>query len=117
MTLRAFVNMHSSVLCALRMLCVMIQLCAMVDAEQWDSLMQLDQLRAMQVLGKAFTGFTEAPYMFPPTFKVKRTLGFTYNVCTSRVRVHTHVHVRQIHICVNVCAMIVCCAHACAPAA
>ena len=49
-----------------------------MDASDWRALLALDQLRAVRAMGVAFHGFQEGDPAFPPTFKVERIPGFSY---------------------------------------
>ena len=51
----------------------------LLNREQWESLIEMDQLKHAQEGGYAFAGFQEGTISWPPTFKVKRVPGLTYN--------------------------------------
>ena len=51
----------------------------LVKQEAWSALLEADQLKKSQKDGDAFVGFTEGTMAFAPTFKLKRSLGTTYN--------------------------------------
>ncbi len=77
----------------------------LIDADEWSKLLPGDQLRAQMAAGHAFASFEESecvvfcPYpcfsadyislllidkiAFKPTFKLNRSDGFHYNVCSS----------------------------------
>jgi len=46
-----------------------------IAEEDWEKLMEHDQLRASQKNGRSFVGFLEGPMHFAPTFKVERRPG------------------------------------------
>ena len=41
----------------------------LVAKQNWDELLASDQLRCEHGAGNTFTGFTEGPITFPPTYK------------------------------------------------
>eukprot|EP00892_Ulva_mutabilis_P004410 jgi/Ulvmu1/2340/UM013_0188.1 len=48
------------------------------ESGSYDALLAHDQLRAMQLTGKAFVDFHEADISYPPTFKVEREASIVY---------------------------------------
>ena len=43
----------------------------LVTKQNWDELLASDQLRCEHGAGNTFTGFTEGPITFPPTYKYR----------------------------------------------
>ncbi|KAL3781536.1 hypothetical protein ACHAW5_005433 [Stephanodiscus triporus] len=52
---------------------------ALVDAEDWNSLNEGDELTMALRKKECLVGFTTLPCNFPPTFKVARVEGYQYN--------------------------------------
>jgi len=52
---------------------------ALVDAEDWNSLNEGDELAMALRKKECLVGFTTLPCNFPPTFKVARVEGYQYN--------------------------------------
>ena len=51
----------------------------LIEKQQWEKLLDKDQLRGAQNTGDAFVGFSEGDSLFSPTFKVRRVEGISYN--------------------------------------
>ncbi len=47
----------------------------LVDQGEYESLLEVDQLRQEMQNKRAFLGFSEPPINFPPTFKVREVDG------------------------------------------
>ena len=57
----------------------------LVAAENYDALLEADQLKHAQRHGSALVGFREAPIHFQPTFKVDRKPGFHHKASLAAV--------------------------------
>jgi len=51
----------------------------LIEKQEWEKLLDKDQLRGAQNTGDAFVGFNEGDSLFSPTFKVRRVEGIHYN--------------------------------------
>ena len=49
-----------------------------IQSQDWDGLLDADELRAARTSGDAFVGFREGDIRFPPTFKVVRQVELEY---------------------------------------
>lgn len=58
---------------------------ALMGTNDWPALVAADQLRDSIAQQRAFTGFSEAPINFCPTFKVKRLPGFFHTVRSTTI--------------------------------
>eukprot|EP00966_Prymnesium_polylepis_P008411 193963-Prymnesium_polylepis.1 len=58
----------------------------LIEKQEWEKLLDKDQLRGAQNTGDAFVGFNEGDSLFSPTFKVRRVEGIHYNPQRSAAR-------------------------------